>query len=164
MFPSNSETWTRDTDTRHQPQPCHCSGPQQIQPWEFCCEKYLIDIQPIEHNCVSYKLQECSAAIMQYKVWALAVGKLLSGFKSVYLTRPGRFLCLPPNPQATSCLLILIHIKPLLLSLVCTSSLCHQTGGHGANHGDSSESYPVRAYYESCLLRSFLVVAFNLSD
>ena len=160
MFPSNSETWTRDTDTRHQPQPCHCSGPQQIKPWEFCCEKYLIDIQPIEHNCVSYKLQECSAAIMQYKVWALAVSwkAPLSGFKSVYLTRPGRFLCcLPPNPQATSCLLILIHIKPLLPSLVCTSSLCHQTAGHG----DSSESHTVRVFHDSCLLRSFLVVVFK---
>ena len=55
---------THDTDRS---QGCHCSSPQQIQPWEPCCEKYLIDVQPIEHNCVSYitGMQYCNHHAIQ---------------------------------------------------------------------------------------------------
>ena len=130
----------RDLDTRHTTQTaalgCHCSSPQQ--PWEPCCEKYLIDVQPIEHNCVSYitGMQYCNHAIQSLGILSWKASSIFVKV-SVIIGRPVRFLCLPPNPQATSCLLILFHktssplIGPHILSL--------SPGGHG---DISSESHP----------------------
>lgn len=128
---------THDTDRS---QGCHCSSPQQIQPWEPCCEKYLIDVQPIEHNCVSYitGMQYCNHAIQSLGILSWKASMFVK--VSVIIGGPVRFLCLPPNPQATSCLLILFHKTSSPLSSVRTSSApCHrtQTGGHGDISGES---------------------------
>ena len=126
----------RDLDTRHTTQTaaqcCHCSSPQQVQPWEPCCEKYLIDVQPIEHNCVSYitGMQYCNHAIQSLGILSWKASSIFVKV-SVIIGRPVRFLCLPPNPQATSCLLILFHktSSPLIgphILLVTRWSRWHQ--------------------------------------
>ena len=98
---------------------------------------YLIDVQPIEHNCVSYitGIQYCNHAIQSLGILSWKASSIFVKV-SVIIGRPVRFLCLPPNPQATSCLLILFHKTSSPLSSGRTSSPCHQvvTGTSAVSH------------------------------
>ena len=118
-------------DTRHTTQTAVTAAVRSkyiSQPWEPCCEKYLIDVQPIEHNCVSYNtggMQYCS---MRHKVWALyqfskaSVYVLFGGYwGAILILGPlGNFIdkdwALPASAITFWCWMIVVWIISFALS------------------------------------------------